>query len=180
MKLARGGRGRLGGILGPVDYAAPARYQPTPPIYQRLQPVGWWLTGLGLSPRYAVVLEVPGRRSGVIRRTQLVRVDLDGEQYLVSLSGESQWVRNVRAAAGRVVVGRRVRRAATLAEIPVADRPAVIRAYLGRAGRRGRSWGTAGEARHYFGVDAVPTDEQLRGVVERYPVFHIRYDGADP
>ena len=114
----------------------------------------------------------------MIRRTQLVRVDLDGEQYLVSLSGESQWVRNVRAAAGRVVVGRRVRRAATLVEVPVADRPAVIRAYLGRAGRHGRSWGTAGEARHYFGVDAVPTDEQLRRVVERFPVFHIRYDGS--
>ncbi len=86
--MARGGRGRLGGILGPVDCAAPARYRPTPRTYQRLQPLGWWLTALGLSPGCAVVLEVPGRRTGVIRRTQLVRVDLEGEQYLVSLSGE--------------------------------------------------------------------------------------------
>jgi F420H(2)-dependent quinone reductase len=179
-EAARGGRRWLGGVIGPVDYTAPARYRPTPRIYQRLQPLGWWLTAMGLSPGYAVVLEVPGRTTGVVHRTQLVCVDLDGEQYLVSLAGESQWVRNVRAADGRVVLGRRVRRAATLVEVPVADRPAVIRAYLGRAGRRGRSWGTAGEARHYFGVDASPTDEQLDRIVGRYPVFRVRYDGEAP
>jgi glyoxylase-like metal-dependent hydrolase (beta-lactamase superfamily II) len=165
----------LAGVLGPVDYAAPRRYRRSPRLYRRLQPLGWLLTGLGLTPGYAVVLEVPGRRTGVIRRTQLVRVDLDGEHYLVSLPGESEWVRNVRAAGGRVVLGRRERRAATLVELPPAERPPVIRAYLHRAGARGRSWGRAGEARYYFGVNAEPSDGQLRGVADRYPVFHVHY-----
>jgi deazaflavin-dependent oxidoreductase (nitroreductase family) len=161
----------LAGFVGPVDYTALIHYRRTPRLYQRLQPVGWLLTRLGLSPGYAVVLEVPGRRTGVIRRTQLVRVDLDGEHCLVSLSGESEWVRNVRAAGGRVVLRRRVRRAATLVELPPADRPAVIRGYLHRAGAAGRSWSRVGEARHYFGVDAEPSDEQLREIAGRYPTF---------
>ncbi|WP_330179339.1 nitroreductase/quinone reductase family protein [Nocardia sp. NBC_01503] len=172
-------REKLTGIMGPVDYTAPVRYRPGPALYRRLQPLGSRLTLLGLSPDYAVVLEVPGRRSGVIHRTNLVRVEHDGNDFLVSLSGESEWVRNVRACAGRVVIGRRRRRAATLTEIQIANRPPVIRAYLRRAGRTGRSWGTALEARHYFGVTTDPSDAELHRIAERYPVFRVDYY-ADP
>ncbi|MFI7115354.1 nitroreductase/quinone reductase family protein [Amycolatopsis sp. NPDC049868] len=161
------------GLIGPVDYTAPTRYRRAPRLYQWLQPLGLWLTGHGLSPAYAVVLEVPGRRSSVIHRTTLVRVALDGEHYLVSLAGESQWVRNVRAAGGRAVLGRRVRRAVKLEEIPVAERPPVIRAYLDRTRRPGRSWGRKDEARHYFGVSAEPSPAELTAVAVRYPVFRI-------
>jgi phenylacetate-CoA ligase len=163
----------LPGVLGPVDYSGPARYRRTPRAYQRLQPLGWLLTRLGLSPGYVVVVEVAGRRSGLVRRTTLVRVELGGSRYLVSLSGESHWVRNVRAAAGRVVLGRRRRCAAVLVEVPPAERPAVIRAYLGRARRVGRSWGAANEARYYFGVAADPSAPELAAVADRYPVFRI-------
>jgi deazaflavin-dependent oxidoreductase (nitroreductase family) len=135
--------------------------------------VGWLLIRLGLSPRCAVVLEVPGRKSGLVRRTALVRVELGGSRYLVSLSGESEWVRNVRAAAGRAVVGRRRRCAVVLVEVPPAERPAVIRAYLRRAGRTGRSRGAANEARYYFGVAADPSMQELTAVADRYPVFRI-------
>jgi hypothetical protein len=162
-----------GGLLGPVDYSGPARYRRTPRLYQRLQPVGRALTRLGLSPSYVVTLEVPGRRTGLIRPTTLVRVVLAEQSYLVSLSGESQWVRNVRAADGRVVLGRRRRRAATLVEVPAVDRPAVMRAYLHRTGRKGRSWGTAQEARHYFGVRPDSSDAELLAVADRYPVFRV-------
>jgi hypothetical protein len=59
----------------------------------------------------------------VIRKTNLVLAEHDGEGYLVALAGESEWVRNVRAAGGRVVLGRRgQRRAATLVEVPVKQR----------------------------------------------------------
>ena len=126
----------------------------------------------GLGPRYAVVLEVPGRRSGLVRRTTLVRVELGGARYLVSLSGESEWVRNVRAAGGRVVLGWRRRLAAVLVEVAPAERPAVIRAYLGRAGGTGRSWGAANEARYYF-VAADPSGQELAAVADRYRVFRI-------
>ena len=69
-------------------------------MYLRFQPLGTLLTAAGISPHYVITLEVPGRRSGVIRRTTLVRVARDGGHYLVALAGESEWVRNVRAAGG--------------------------------------------------------------------------------
>lgn len=37
----------------------------------------------------------------MIRKTNLVLLEHDGEGYLVALAGESEWVRNVRAAGGR-------------------------------------------------------------------------------
>lgn len=168
---------RWEGFGGPVDYTASTRYRRPPHLYLRLQPLGWLLTRLGLSPGCAVVLEVPGRRTGLIRRTQLVRVALDGEHYLVSLAGESEWVRNVRAADGRVVLGRRERRAATLVDVPPTERPAVIRAYLRQAARTERA--RADAARHYFGVPDKPSDEELRRIANRYPVFRVRYGGSE-
>lgn len=166
---------RLAGVLGPVDYTASAGYRPPPWLYRRLQPLGWALAAAGVSPQYAVVLEVPGRHTGIIRRVNLVRVDYGGQHYLVSLAGESEWVRNVRVASGHVVVGRRQRRAAILTEIPANARVDVIRAYLTRAGRTARSWSKASEARHYFGVGVEPSAEELARIVERYPVFRIDY-----
>lgn len=173
-------RGRFAGVLGPVDYTARTRYRSGPALYRRLQPLGHQLTRLGVSPDYAVVLEVPGRRTGIIHRTNLVRVEYAGHHYLVSLAGESEWVRNARASAGRVVLGRRERRAATLVEIPPADRPPVIRAYLRRSGRTGRSWGGALEAKHYFGVTIDPSDAELRRIAGHYPAFRVDYDGDRP
>ncbi|MFJ9370781.1 nitroreductase/quinone reductase family protein [Nocardia sp. NPDC101769] len=165
----------LAGVIGPVDYTGSTGYRPPPWLYRRLQPIAAALTCVGLSPEYAVVLEVPGRHSGIIRRTNLVRIEYGGRHYLVSLAGESEWVRNTRAAAGHVVVGRRERCAATLTEIPAAERPEVIRAYLTRAGRKARSWSRASEARHYFGVSTEPSAEDLARLSKRYPVFRIDY-----
>jgi deazaflavin-dependent oxidoreductase (nitroreductase family) len=162
----------LQGLL--PSYSGSARYRPPPRWYSRLQWLGFALTWLGLSPRYVVTLEVPGRRSGVIRRTNLVLLEYDGEQYLVALAGESEWVRNVRAAGGRVVLGRRRRRrAATLVEVPTQDRAPVIRAYLLRVGRRPGSAQVAREARTYFGVGANPTLAEIGSVADRYPVFRV-------
>ena len=124
-----------------------------------------------------ITLEVAGRRSGVIRRTVMVRAVCDGEHYVVALAGESDWVRNVRAAGGRVVIGRRRRHAATLAEVPPQQRAPVIRAYLLRWGRHAGFTAVASEARHYFGVSADASLQEIQGVVEHYPVFRIEYDG---
>lgn len=108
------------------------------------------------------------------RRTNLVLLEHDGEHDLVALAGESQWVRNVRAAGGRVVLGRRGRRrAATLVEVPAPDRDPVIRAYMLRAGRHPGSAEVAREARDYFGVSGDLTLAELGAVADRYPVFRV-------
>jgi deazaflavin-dependent oxidoreductase (nitroreductase family) len=140
----------------------------------RLHWLGFALTWLGLNPSQVVTLEVPGRRSGVIRRTSLLLAEHDGTYYLVALAGESQWVRNVRAAGGRVVLARRRQRhAATLVEVPTQDRAPVIRAYMLRWGRRPGSAQVAREAGTYFGVGRDPTLAELASVADRYPVFRV-------
>jgi F420H(2)-dependent quinone reductase len=63
------------------------------------------------------------RRSGLIRRNALVMATHDGNSYVVALAGESEWVRNVRAADGQVVIGRRQRRTARLVKIPPEEWP---------------------------------------------------------
>lgn len=145
-------------------------------MYLRFQPLGTLLTTAGISPGYVITLEVPGRRSGVIRRTTPVRAARDGGHYLVALAGESEWVRNVRAAAGRVVPGRRQRNAARLVEVPENERAPVIQAYLLRAG----SGAVTNEARYYFGLSAEPSLEEIGRIAKHYPVFRIVEDGHRP
>src|ERR1035437_8907932 len=55
---------------------------------------------LGLLPRRWVTLEVRGRRTGRVTRFPLGMADVGGQWYIVSMLGECNWVRNVRAAEG--------------------------------------------------------------------------------
>lgn len=180
---ARAVQGRLGGFLTPVDYARSRdSYRPPPELYRWLsRRLGPAIASLGLVPRDVITVEVPGRRSGVIRRTVMVRAGYGGGHYVVALAGESQWVRNVRAAGGQVVIGRGrgrgQRRAARLVEVPPGQRAPVIRAYLLRRGRRPGSRAVAREARYYFGVGADAPLAEIQGVAGRYPVFRIDYAG---
>jgi|GEM_PF-802990 len=161
------------GFLKPVDYARRTSYRRPPDLYLSMQWLGPLLNRVGVSPKDVVTLEVPGRRSGVLRRTTLVRGAVHGEHYLVSLAGESEWVRNVRAAGGHVVIGRRDLHPVTLVEVPPEERAPVIRAYLLRWGRRAGSRAVAKEARSFFGVSADPSLEEIKGIAQYYPVFRI-------
>lgn len=76
-------------------------------------------------------LTVPGRSSGKPRAVPVIPVEVAGAHYLVSTRGESEWVRNVRAA-GEVRLGREKLKAvelATEARIPI------IEAYRAKAGK---------------------------------------------
>jgi hypothetical protein len=161
--------------LTPQDYSARTGYRPPAAWYQRLNRLGVPLTSLGLAPRDAVTLEVRGRTSGKPRRIPILRTRFRGEDYLVSLSGESQWVRNVRAADGRAVIRRRKARPVLLEELPTVDRPEIIAEYL-RAGRaRSGAEANAKQARYYFGLGPTPTIDDIRTIADYYPVFRVVY-----
>ena len=80
-------------------------------------------------------LRVARRNSAQTQDLPVIPVEVDGHLYVVSTRGESDWVRNVRAA-GRVSLGQKGDlRDYTVAEVPVAEREPVITAYRKKAGR---------------------------------------------
>jgi YceI-like domain/F420H(2)-dependent quinone reductase len=119
---------------------------------------------LGLMPRRWVTLEVPGRRSGKLTRFPLGMADVSGQWYLVPMLGERcNWVRNVRAADGRVTLRRRRAVPCRLAEIPVAERAPVIRRYLQKVPG----------ARPHIPVDRHAPLADFETIAPRYPVFRV-------
>jgi deazaflavin-dependent oxidoreductase (nitroreductase family) len=121
-------------------------------------------TRAGISVWGSRVLEVRGRTSGEPRRVPVNLLVFDGREYLVSPRGESQWVRNVRAADGElhILLGRRrSRRVAT--ELDVEARSPVLRAYLKR-------W-KAEVGAFFGGVGPDSSDEALRRIAPDHPVF---------
>ena len=111
------------------------------------------------------VLRVKGRKSGLWRSTPVNVLTLDDARYLVAPRGETEWVRNFRAAGeGELVLGRRVERF-TAEELGDDDKVAVLRAYL-------RRWKFE-VGRFFGGVSADSSDAELRRIAPEHPVFRI-------
>lgn len=123
------------------------------------------LTRRGISVWGSRVLYVRGRTSGQWRTTPVNLLTHDGRRYLIAPRGQTQWVRNLRAAGtGELHVGRRVE-GFTCVELADSDKPDVLRAYL-------RRW--AFEVGVFFdGVNAKATDEQLLAIAPGHPVFRL-------
>jgi len=124
------------------------------------------LTKLGLSIYGSRVLAVRGRKSGEWRTTPVNPLRLaDGSRYLVAPRGNTQWVRNLRAAGtGELRLGRK---AEPFAATEIADdaKPAILRAYL-------KHW--KWEVGVFFdGVDAKAPEAKLREIASGYPIFRI-------
>jgi F420H(2)-dependent quinone reductase len=165
---------RIAAFLKPQDFSARTGYRPPAAYYRRINaPLGVLLTSVGLAPRDAVTLQVRGRTSGKLRRTPVLRTHWRGDDYLVSLAGESQWVRNVRAAAGRAVIRRRKAHPVHLIEVSAGERPEVISAYLRSGLDRSGPKAAAQQARYYFGLNPDPSPAEIRQSAQYYPVFRI-------
>jgi hypothetical protein len=156
-----------------MPYRDPGTYRPPRRHVALVNRAVARLAALGLTPKNTICLEVPGRRSGRLRRTSLVVADLEGCRYLVSLAGESEWVRNVRASGNRASLRRRRSHPVNLVEVPAEERPPVLKAYLSK---RAYSKSPEFEAREFFGVPPNATLDQLAQIADRYPVFRIHPD----
>jgi hypothetical protein len=120
----------------------------------------------------------PRPQIGRLRRTPVLRNPHSGDDYLVALAGESEWIRNVRAAGGRAVIRRRKAYPIRLVEVPVEERPPINSAYLRRGAEQSGSQAAAKQARFYFGLGLDPSLEEIRAIAHRYPVFRVVY-GAE-
>ena len=124
---------------------------------------------LGVAPDYMVTLEVPGRKTGRIFRLPLVMVVVDGERYLVSMLGEDvNWVRNVKAAGGRVTVRHGRSEDVRLEEVAAEYRAPVLKDYLNRAPN----------ARAHLPVHKDAPLAEFERVSPRFPVFRVVSDEA--
>ena len=124
------------------------------------------LTRAGISVSGSRVLAVRGRKSGEWRTTPVNPLTIDGQRYLVAPRGNTQWVRNMRVAGGgELRLGRRAEKF-TATELPVEERPAVLRAYL-------KKWKF--EVGMFFqGVGPDAPDDKLLAIAPDHPVFRIR------
>ena len=123
------------------------------------------LTRLGLSVWGSRILRVRGRSSGAWRTTPVNLLTVNGERYLVAPRGETQWVRNLRAAGqGELLLGVRLERFQAV-ELPDADKPPILRAYLKR-------W-KAEVGAFFSGVSATSADADLLRISPNHPVFRV-------
>ena len=120
--------------MKPADAPFPPRRRP-PWIMQHLvDPLTIFAVGrLGLDDHNGTrVLEVKGRTSGVWRATPVKMLELDGRRYLVSMYGETNWVKNLRVqGGGRIRLAGQVTdfRAVEFAD---KEKTPVLRAYMKR------------------------------------------------
>jgi len=125
---------------------------------------------LGLLPSRWVTLEVRGRRTGRITRFPLGMADVGGQWYLVSMLGECNWVRNVRAAQGRATLRRCRGRSVALLELPVGERAVVIRRYVQKVPG----------GRPHIPVDRHEPVSAFEEIAANYPVFRVVGTVAGP
>ena len=136
----------------------------------------WWLVSLGLTPRRwprtacgTVLLEVRRRRSGGLQSTLVTWTEYGGQRYLVTMPGEEpQWVKNMKAAGGKVVLRHgRQRTAVSLEELPCDQRAPVLQAWY-------RVTSLSASPRRHFALSREARIEDFEALAANHPVFRIR------
>jgi deazaflavin-dependent oxidoreductase (nitroreductase family) len=124
-----------------------------------------WLAEAGISVAGSRALRVRGRKTGTLRGVVVNLMTVGGRDYVVSPRGNTQWVRNARAA-GAVELGPRWRRR-EVRIIEVADdaKPELLRRYLERW-----FWEVKG---HVGGLTPASTDDEIRAVAPSIPVLEV-------
>lgn len=119
----------------------------------------------GISVAGSTALRVRGRRSGKLRSVVVNMMTVDGRRYVVAPRGETEWVRNARAAGVIEVGPRRRSRAAQITEITDDAKPALLKRYLDRW-----YWEVKG---HMADLTPHSSPEQLRAAAPHIPVFAL-------
>lgn len=147
----------------------PARRYLEPDWFTRhlLNPAVKAMTRIGVSFWGSRILEVKGRKSGEWKSVPVNVLRRGGVDFLVAPRGETQWVRNMRAAGGgRLRVGGRVSEFEA-SEVSDVEKPEILRPYLERW-----RW----EVGQFFeGVGPDASEEELIAIAPNHPVFRIKY-----
>lgn len=124
-----------------------------------------WLAESGVSIAGTRALRVRGRKTGKRRGVVINVLTVHGRDFVVSPRGNTQWVRNVRAA-GQVEMGPRWRsRDVGVTEIADDAKPELLKLYLKRW-----YWEVKG---HVGGLTPDSTDDDVRAAAASIPVFEL-------
>ncbi len=125
-----------------------------------------WLAEVGISVAGTRALRVRGRKTGKLRGVVVNLMTVGGRTYVVSPRGNTQWVRNARAA-GTVELGPRWRsHQARIVEVTDDAKPELLRRYLERW-----FWEVKG---HVGGLTPASSDDEIRAVAPSIPVLEVR------
>lgn len=129
-----------------------------------LNRISAWIYKLGFTPPLMDTLEVIGRKSGTPVEMPVVVVQMNTARYLVSmLGGNTNWVKNVRAAHGQATLLKGGRTPVSLVELPAAERAPILKRYC-QIAPSGRS--------HIPVAEDAPLQE-FEAIAHRHPVFRI-------
>jgi len=127
------------------------------------------LASIGLMPKDTVLLQVKGRRSGQTRSVAVTWVEHEGQRYLVAPRGNTEWVRNVKAAGGEAILKHRKSERVRLEEVSLEQRAPIIKSYLKR---------TAMVTKREFNMEPDAPIEEFEKIAGRHPVFRIVPSGG--
>lgn len=91
-------------------------------------PVIVGLQRLGIAFFTFHLISIPGRRTGRLRTTPVSPFTVDGDLHVLSV-GETNWVRNARAAGWGILARGRRRRRVRVVEVPAGERGPIVREF---------------------------------------------------
>jgi deazaflavin-dependent oxidoreductase (nitroreductase family) len=122
-------------------------------------------TRFGISMRGSRILSVPGRKTGKIHTNPVNPLEFEGKRYLVAPRGNTQWVRNVRAAGGGELRLGRKRERFRAVELMDGEKPDLLRAYL-------KHWSME-TGKFFDNVKHDAPDEEIARIAPNHPVFRL-------
>jgi deazaflavin-dependent oxidoreductase (nitroreductase family) len=115
------------------------------------------------------LITVRGRKSGVPRTTPIALVEVDGRRWVIGTFGETNWVRNLRAAREATLTVGRKRDEVVAQELNLEDRATFFRDVVGPYARRLR---IGGLLLSILGAKEVLDDPAA--AAQNRPVFELR------
>ena len=139
-------------------------YQKPTPVERIFNQAFGLLLRLGVGLGHNYLLEVRGRKTGQVYSTPVDVLNYAGRRFVVCGRGESQWVRNARAA-GRIALARGGKREEfTVRAVPDAEKAPVLKAFVDRFKLT---------VQRYFPIPATAPAKEFEAIAERYPVFEL-------
>ncbi|HVV08484.1 nitroreductase/quinone reductase family protein [Amycolatopsis sp.] len=125
------------------------------------------LNRAGISFGPMQLLTVAGRRSGEPRTFPIAVLDLSSGHYIVQAFPKAAWVANVRAAKTAQLKKGFRKRTVRLVELPVAERPPVLREVVESNGP------SVGKRYVTTGLASSPTPDGVAAAAARIAVFRV-------